>query len=162
MLGWGWGSGWRAAEIKVLMQETGTSHLMAISGLHIALAASGLAAARGVQFFPCRWIGWRRRCWPAWRRVLRLADRYAATGAAHLRGLPSARYGCRETLVAVAGMALLYWRDTVCRSAGGVVAKPVAIRFAVAALIFWYQWLPLPGAGAGLASKPRVMHLQLA
>ncbi len=38
-------------EIKVLMQNTGTSHLMAISGLHIALAASLIMLLlRGVQY----------------------------------------------------------------------------------------------------------------
>ncbi len=48
-------------EIKVLMQNTGTSHLMAISGLHIALAASLIMLLlRGVQYIlPGRWIGWR-------------------------------------------------------------------------------------------------------
>ncbi|NRE95346.1 ComEC/Rec2 family competence protein, partial [Klebsiella variicola] len=47
--------------IKVLMQNTGTSHLMAISGLHIALAASLIVLLlRGVQYIlPGRWIGWR-------------------------------------------------------------------------------------------------------
>ena len=49
------------AEVKVLMQNTGTSHLMAISGLHIALAASLIVLLlRGLQsLFPGRWIGWR-------------------------------------------------------------------------------------------------------
>ncbi len=49
------------AEIKVLMQNTGTSHLMAISGLHIALAASLIVLLlRGLQsLLPGRWIGWR-------------------------------------------------------------------------------------------------------
>ncbi|MGU7624707.1 ComEC/Rec2 family competence protein, partial [Klebsiella aerogenes] len=47
-------------EIKNLMRETGTMHLMAISGLHIALAASAVwLLARGIQFFlPGRWIIW--------------------------------------------------------------------------------------------------------
>lgn len=54
------------AEIKVLMQNTGTSHLMAISGLHIALAASLIVLLlRGLQsLFPGRWIGWQPiACW---------------------------------------------------------------------------------------------------
>lgn len=42
------------------MRDTGTAHLMAISGLHIAFAAllaGGLI--RGGQFFmPARWICW--------------------------------------------------------------------------------------------------------
>lgn len=47
-------------EIKNIMRNTGTAHLMAISGLHIAFAAL-LAAGliRGGQIFlPSRWIYW--------------------------------------------------------------------------------------------------------
>ena len=110
-------------EIKVLMQNTGTSHLMAISGLHIALAASLIMLLlRGVQYIlPGRWIGWRRR--------LCLADRYAAAGPAHL--LRACGLLCftfvGSTLDGVAGVALLSGSDTGCRPAGGPVAKPVAI-----------------------------------
>lgn len=55
-----------SAEIKDLMRETGTSHLMAISGLHIALAASAVwLLVRGGQFFlsPIGWAG-EARWWP--------------------------------------------------------------------------------------------------
>lgn len=47
-------------EIQDLMRETGTLHLMAISGLHIALAASlAWLLARGLQFLlPSHWIHW--------------------------------------------------------------------------------------------------------
>ena len=99
--------------IKVLMQNTGTSHLMAISGLHIALAASLIVLLlRGVQY-------------------IRLADRHAAAGAAHLRRVGRV---LRLTLVGaaldgVAGVALLSGGDTCCRPAGGAVTKFVAIRF---------------------------------
>lgn len=57
-------------DIKRLMQETGTSHLMAISGLHIALGAIlGGLVVRGLQFFSradglageCRYLS----VWPA-------------------------------------------------------------------------------------------------
>ncbi len=50
-----------SAEINQLLRETGTAHLMAISGLHIALAAScGWLLARIIQlFFPASWIGFR-------------------------------------------------------------------------------------------------------
>lgn len=106
-------------EIKVLMQNTGTSHLMAISGLHIALAASLIMLLlRGVQYIlPGRWIGWR----------LPLVAGLA--GAAHLRRVG---HVLRLTLVGpamdgVAGVALLSGSDTGCRPAGGAVAKPVAI-----------------------------------
>ncbi|QKJ86609.1 Competence protein ComEC [Paramixta manurensis] len=50
-----------SAELNQLLRETGTAHLMAISGLHIALAAScGWLLARGLQrFIPSSWIGFR-------------------------------------------------------------------------------------------------------
>ncbi|MBV8043263.1 ComEC/Rec2 family competence protein, partial [Pluralibacter sp.] len=48
-------------EVKAIMQQTGTMHLMAISGLHIALGALlGSLLVRGVQrLLPGRWINWR-------------------------------------------------------------------------------------------------------
>ena len=119
-------------EIKVLMQNTGTSHLMAISGLHIALAASLIMLLlRGVQYIlPGRWIGWRL---PLLARLAGAvgyaADRYAAAGPAHL--LRACGLLCftfvGSTLDGVAGVALLSGSDTGCRPAGGAVAKPVAI-----------------------------------
>lgn len=132
----GLGMGERLAiprEIKILMQETGTSHLMAISGLHIALGATlGWLLLRGLQFFlPCRWLGWRAPLLTGLASAifLRLANRNAAARAAHLccpdRWLRAA--AIRETLVAMATMALLHWCNTVCRSAGSVVRKPLAI-----------------------------------
>ena len=47
-------------EVKNIMRDTGTVHLMAISGLHIAFAAFLVAGLlRGGQFFmPTRWIHW--------------------------------------------------------------------------------------------------------
>ncbi len=120
-------------EIKVLMQNTGTSHLMAISGLHIALAASLIMLLlRGVQYIlPGRWIGW---------RLPLLAGLAGAVGYAWLTGMqPPALRTCLglavwlcftfvgSTLDGVAGVALLSGSDTGCRPAGGPVAKPVAI-----------------------------------
>lgn len=59
----GLGMGERASvskEVKAVMRDTGTAHLMAISGLHIAFAAllaGGLI--RGLQFWlPSSWIRW--------------------------------------------------------------------------------------------------------
>ena len=118
-------------EIKVLMQNTGTSHLMAISGLHIALAASLIMLLlRGVQYIlPGRWIGW---------RLPLLAGLAGAVGYAWLTGMqPPALRTCLGLAVCcalrlsgqrwTAGVALLSGSDTGCRPAGGPVAKPVAI-----------------------------------
>ena len=108
-------------EIKVLMQNTGTSHLMAISGLHIALAASLIMLLlRGVQYIlPGRWIGW---------RLPLVAGLAGAVGYAWLTGMqPPALRTCLGLADGVAGVALLSGSDTGCRPAGGAVAKPVAI-----------------------------------
>lgn len=116
-------------EIKVLMQNTGTSHLMAISGLHIALAASLIMLLlRGVQYIlPGRWIGW---------RLPLLAGLAGAVGYAWLTGMqPPALRTCLGLAVCCAlrlsGQRWTAWQvsgsDTGCRPAGGAVAKPVAI-----------------------------------
>ncbi|MHA0871774.1 ComEC family protein [Enterobacter pasteurii] len=137
-------------EIKNLMRETGTMHLMAISGLHIALAASVVwLLVRGIQFFlPGHWIRW---------PVPLLAGLCFAAFYAWLTGLqpPALR-----TVVALAVLAALRmsgrqwspWQVWLACVAAILIFDPLAVlsqslalsAFAVAALIFWYQWLPLP------------------
>ena len=138
-------------EIKDLMRETGTLHLMAISGLHIALAASlAWLLARGIQFLlPSHWIHW---------QMPLLAGLCFAAFYAWLTGLqpPALR-----TVIALAVLAMLRiaarqwspWQVWGCCIAAILISDPLAIlsqslllsAFAVAALIFWFQWLPLPG-----------------
>lgn len=121
-------------EIKNLMRETGTMHLMAISGLHIALAASAVwLLARGIQFFlPGRWIIWQMP--PAGRSalccVLRVAYGIAAACAAHgYRACGAGRIKDeRSPVVALAGLAYLRGGDPDFRSSGGAVTKPGVIR----------------------------------
>ncbi|CAM6835720.1 MULTISPECIES: ComEC family protein [Enterobacter] len=137
-------------EIKDLMRETGTLHLMAISGLHIALAASLVwLLARGFQFFlPSQRIHW---------QMPLLAGLCFAAFYAWLTGLqpPALR-----TVIALAVIAMLRiaarqwspWQVWVCCIAAILISDPLAVlsqslllsAFAVAALIFWFQWLPLP------------------
>ena len=138
------------AEIKVLMQNTGTSHLMAISGLHIALAASLIVLLlRGLQsLFPGRWIGW---------RLPLLAGLAGAVGYAWLTGMqPPALRTCVGLAVCCAlrlsGQRWTAWQVWLCCLGAILVADPLAVlsqslwlsAFAVAGLIFWFQWLPLP------------------
>lgn len=138
-------------EIKDLMREIGTLHLMAISGLHIALAASlAWLLARGIQFLlPSHWIQW---------QMPLLAGLCFAAFYAWLTGLqpPALR-----TVIALAVLGMLRiaarqwspWQVWVCCIAAILISDPLAIlsqslllsAFAVAALIFWFQWLPLPG-----------------
>ncbi|AHE71093.1 competence protein ComEC [Enterobacter ludwigii] len=137
-------------EIKDLMRDTGTLHLMAISGLHIALAASIVwLLARGLQFLmPGHWIHW---------QIPLLAGLLFAAFYAWLTGLqpPALR-----TVIALAVLAALRigarqwspWQVWCCCIAAILISDPLAVlsqslalsAFAVAALIFWFQWLPLP------------------
>lgn len=156
-------------EVKDIMRDTGTSHLMAISGLHIAFAAL-LAAAliRGVQFFlPIRWIRWQHPL---------IGGLACVAFYAWLTGLqpPALR-----TVVALmvwgalklSGRQWSGWSVWCCCLAAIVLVDPMAMlsqslwlsAFAVAALLFWYQWFPcpvcpLPRAGRVLCE---LAHLQL-
>lgn len=137
-------------EIKNLMRETGTMHLMAISGLHIALAASVIwFLARGIQFFlPGRWIIW---------QIPLLAGLIFAAFYAWLTGLQPPALRTAIALVVLAALKMSGrqwspWQVWLTCVAAILVFDPLAVlsqslalsAFAVAALIFWYQWLPLP------------------
>lgn len=156
-------------EIKDLMRETGTLHLMAISGLHIALAASLVwLLARGLQFLlPSHRVHWQRPL---------LAGLCFAAFYAWLTGLqpPALR-----TAIALAVLAILRiaarqwspWQVWVCCIAAILISDPLAVlsqslalsAFAVAALIFWFQWLPLPDWHRARRIRPllNLIHLQV-
>ncbi|HEY2454032.1 MAG TPA: ComEC family protein [Scandinavium sp.] len=156
-------------EIKLLLQQTGTSHLMAISGLHISLVAMmGWAIMRGLQRgLPCRRIGWRTPL---------LISIIAASIYAWLSGLqpPALR-----TLIAMIVWLLLRasgrcwspWEVWLCCIAAILVMDPLAIlaqslwlsAFAVATLIFWYQWMPYRRVHCSvfLNAIGSLLHLQL-
>jgi competence protein ComEC len=156
-------------EIQDLMRETGTLHLMAISGLHIALAASlAWLLARGLQFLlPSHRIHW---------QMPLLAGLCFAAFYAWLTGLqpPALR-----TVIALAVLAMLRnaarrwspWQVWVCCIAAILISDPLAVlsqslalsAFAVAALIFWFQWLPLPGWRRARRLRPllNLIYLQL-
>ena len=123
---------------------------MAISGLHIALAASLIVLLlRGLQsLFPGRWIGW---------RLPLLAGLAGAVGYAWLTGMqPPALRTCVGLAVCCAlrlsGQRWTAWQMWLCCLGAILVADPLAVlsqslwlsAFAVAGLIFWFQWLPLP------------------
>jgi competence protein ComEC len=156
-------------EIQDLMRETGTLHLMAISGLHIALAASlAWLLARGLQFLlPSHRIHW---------QMPLLVGLCFAAFYAWLTGLqpPALR-----TVIALAVLAMLRiaarqwspWQVWVCCIAAILISDPLAIlsqslllsAFAVAALIFWFQWLPLPGWRRARRLRPllNLIYLQV-
>lgn len=137
-------------EVKKIMRDTGTAHLMAISGLHIALAGGiGWLFARALQFFlPTFLIGYR---FPL------LMSFSIALFYTWLSGMspPAVR-----TLVGMGIWAVLRlsgrkwssWDVLLCCAAGIVFSEPLTILaeslwlsgLAVCGLIFWYQWVPLP------------------
>lgn len=133
-----------------LLQQTGTAHLMAISGLHIGLAAGfGWLAGRVLQFFlPQRWIvaglplalGW-----------------FTAAGYVWLSGanFPAVRGLLALSLwlvLRLRGIHCHAWQVWLCCVALILVTDPLSVlsnslwlsSTAVAALIFWFQWAPLP------------------
>lgn len=154
-------------EIKNLMRETGTMHLMAISGLHIALAASVIwFLARGIQFFlPGRWIIW---------QIPLLTGLIFAAFYAWLTGLQPPALRTVMALVVLAALKMggrqwSPWQVWLTCVAAILFFDPLAVlsqslalsAFAVAALIFWYQWLPLPHWQRGRCLRPLVTLLYL-
>lgn len=137
-------------ETRLILQQTGTAHLMAISGLHISLAAMfGWLVARGGQFFlPIRWIT------PALPLLVSWAT---AAGYVWISG---ANFPAIRALVALSLWILLRIRGVRCSAwqvwlwcvAMILATDPLSILstslwlscLAVAALIFWFQWAPLP------------------
>lgn len=136
------------ADVKMLLQQTGTSHLLAISGLHVSLVAMlGWWLIRGGQrLLPCRWIGWKAPL---------VGGFIVAAAYAWLSGLqpPAQRTliaaGC-WLLLRMSGRHWNSWDVWLCCVAGILVLDPPAVlsqslwlsAFAVAALLFWYQWGP--------------------
>ena len=168
----GLGMGERLAvstETNTLMRETGTAHLMAISGLHIALAESAIwLFVRGFQYFlPAHRIGWRSPL---------VAGFCFATFYAWLTGMqPPALRTVFSLAVCLAlqlsGRRWSSWQVWLLCVAAILFVDPLAVlsqslllsAFAVAALIFWFQWLPapFPTLPKALQAVVNLLHLQL-
>lgn len=137
-----------SAEIKMLLQQTATSHLMAISGLHISLVAMlGWLAVRGIQIvMPCKWIGWRM---PVCATFL-VGAFYAWLSGMEPPALRTVVATGIWLLLRMRGNKWTSWEAWLCCVAAILVLDPLAIlsqslwlsAFAVATLIFWYQWVP--------------------
>ncbi len=151
-------------DITELWRETGTAHLMAISGMHIGLAALfGWLLARATQsFFPAHWIGYR---YPLFISLL-MALLYTWLAGANppaVRAMLALTLWC---LLRLAGICCSGWQVWTICIATILFFDPLAIlsdslwlsALAVAALLFWYQWLPLP---VSLAQRKRWWWLQL-
>ncbi len=136
---------------KQLLNQTGTAHLMAISGMHITLAAGlGWLIARACQMvMPACRIGFRfplicalimalGYTWLSGSNPPALRAMFALIIWSVLR-LSGRKWSSWDVwLVCIAGLLfhdpLALLSDSFCLSA-----------LAVAVLIFWYQWVPLSG-----------------
>ncbi|MCX8957388.1 ComEC family protein [Erwinia psidii] len=151
-------------EINQLLRETGTAHLMAISGMHISLAASfGWLLARCIQLiFPAHLIGYR------FPLILSLIVAMVYTWLSG-GNPPSVR-----AMLALSVWSTLRLRGRCCNNwqvwrvcIGAILFfDPLSIlsdslwlsAMAVAGLLCWYHWFPLPGR---FAVKRRWLPLQL-
>lgn len=150
--------------ITQLLKETGTAHLMAISGMHISLAASvGWLFARGLQLgFPVRWIGYRfplfcgllvalTYTWlsgcnpPAMRAMLAVSLWYMM----RLKGVR-----CDNWQVWGSCIALILFFDPLSILSESLWLSAIA----VAGLMLWFSWFPLP---CRFSHKKRWLLLQL-
>ncbi|XUV80452.1 ComEC family protein [Enterobacter sp. TMH.L2] len=137
-------------DVKKIMRDTGTAHLMAISGLHIALAGGiGWLFARVLQFcLPASMIGFRFPLGMSFSVALFYT---------WLSGMnpPAVRTQVGMGIWAIlrlSGRKWSSWDVLLCCVAGIVFSEPMAIlseslwlsALAVCGLIFWYQWVPLP------------------
>jgi competence protein ComEC len=138
------------AEAKDILRQTGTAHLMAISGLHISLAAGvGWIFARLIQLFlPAHRIGY---------RLPLLAGVFTASICTWLAGVnPPAERTFLGLIIwmslRLSGRQWTSWEVWIACMAGILLYDPLTVLsdsfwlsvLAVAALIFWYQWMPLP------------------
>jgi competence protein ComEC len=112
---------------KDLMRETGTLHLMAISGLHIALAASSSGYCAASSFFPSHRVHWQMPSWPGCSLPLSTPGLPVCN---RLRCERSSRLRCwRLTLPStlVPGRSGCCRGDPDLRSLGRTFAKSVAV-----------------------------------
>ncbi|WP_246494814.1 ComEC family protein [Brenneria izadpanahii] len=139
-----------SAETKITLQKTGTMHLMAISGLHIALAALfGWGVARAVQYFlPVHRIGYRFPLFVSglvsWAYVWLAGGNPPAVRAALALSV--------WILLRTNGVICSSWQVWLWCIALILAFDPLSVLsdsfwlscLAVASLIFWFQWAPLP------------------
>lgn len=134
---------------NALLQKTGIAHLVAISGLHIGIAAwIGWLLARGIQYFlPMRFIDYR---FPlifsevtlliyTWLAGCNAPALRAALALSLWLALRLYRVKCHPWQVWLWGVAFLLLVDPLSLLSDSFWLSC----FAVAALIFWFQWAPL-------------------
>lgn len=137
-------------ELRGQLMKTGVAHLMAISGLHISLAAAfAWGLARGVQYLlPARYIGYRFPLIVGW--LMALCYVWLAGGQP-----PAMRAFIALSLwfwLRLNGVACTSWQIWLWCISLLLLCDPMSVlsdslwlsALAVAALIFWFEWAPLP------------------
>ena len=157
------------APLRQLLRDTGTAHLMAISGMHIALAATaGWLLARAIQFaLPARYISWRFPLIVSWLT----AALYCWIAGSHA---PAQRAMLALTLwsaIRAAGWQLSAWQIWLLCVGALLLFDPLAVlsesfwlsALAVAMLIIWFSWfaLPYPYRTQRRWLPLQLLHLQL-
>lgn len=152
-------------ETRQLLRETGTAHLMAISGMHIALAASvGWLMLRGVQWFlPVTAIGYLTPLLGSWLTAA-LYTWLSGTLAPAQRALLALTLW---TALRIFGRNLTGWHIWTLCIGLMLFFDPLTVlsdsfwlsALAVGMLLIWYHWFPLPPQ---YARQRRWMALQLA
>lgn len=155
--------------LRTLMLKTGIAHLMAISGLHVAMAAILVwLLLRGVQFFfPPYWIGYRFPLVVSW--FFTVIYVWLAGGQP-----PAVRTGVALTLwmlLRIGGVQCSSWQVWLWCVSLILLCDPLAVLsdsfwlsvMAVASLIFWFDWVPLCERvrTAWFLAPVRWLHLQL-
>jgi competence protein ComEC len=137
-------------EQRQLLRETGTAHLMAISGMHIALAASvGWLLARAMQMvLTAHMIGY---VFPLLVSVITAAT-YSWVSGSHAPAQRAMVALILWTGIRTAGWQLSGWQVWTLCIGGLLWLDPLTVlsesfwlsALAVAMLIAWYQWFALP------------------
>lgn len=135
---------------RTRLVKTGVAHLMAISGLHISLAvAFAWGMARAAQYLlPARYISYRLPLMAGW--VMALCYVWLAGGQ-----LPAMRAFIALSLwlwLRFKGISCSAWQVWLWCISLLLLFEPLSVLsdsfwlsvLAVAALIFWFEWVPLP------------------
>lgn len=135
---------------KQLLSQTGTAHLMAISGMHISLAAGlGWLIGRVCQVvMPAYGIGFR---FPLFCAMV-IASGYTWLSGGNPPALRAMFALTIWSLLRISGRKWSSWDVWLVCIAGLLFHDPLVLlsdsfclsALAVAVLIFWYQWVPLP------------------
>ncbi len=146
-LGFGERAGLSEAD-RELLKNTGTAHLMAISGLHIGLsgAVGWLLVRLGQRMLPTRYIGWRL---PLCGGLL-IAMIYTWLAGAQPPAVRTLLAMLVVGAMRLSGIRMSGWQIWLTCVAVMLLSEPLALLSdsfllsisAVGGLLFWYQWQP--------------------